>query len=94
MMGVNLTSRLEPFCHPQGAHSHHTRTCQTIGLIGKDSDIPLGFFLCLSVSRDEKRVLIQSRKAAQIISLPQAGFSYTCRLLAPGMMWAGGCQEM
>ena len=60
MMGVNLTSRLEPFCHPQGAHSHHTRTCQTIGLIGKDSDIPLGFFLCLSVSRDEKRVLKSS----------------------------------
>ena len=94
MMGVNLTSRLEPLCYPKGAHSHHTRTCQTIDLIGKDSDVPLGFSLWLSVSRDEKRALTQSRKAAQIISLPQAGFSYTCRRLSPGMVWAGRCQEM
>lgn len=42
MTGINLTSCLEPFCHLQGAHSRHTRTCQAMGLTGKNSDIPLG----------------------------------------------------
>lgn len=74
MMGVNLTSRLEPFCHPQGAHSPHTHTCQIIGLIGKDSDIPLGFFLCLSVSRDEKRALAHTEEKSSPDHLPSPGW--------------------
>lgn len=62
MMGINLTSHPEPSCHPQGAHSRHVHTLQTIGLIDRSEDIPLDFSLCLSVSRDEK--------AARIIFLP------------------------
>lgn len=42
----------------------------------------------------KERLLTQRRKAAEIISLPQAGFSYMCRLLAPRMVWAGRRQEM
>lgn len=89
MMGINLTSCPEPFCPPQGTHSHHTRTCQTIGLIGKNKDIPLAS-LCLTVSRDEKRTL-RERQENSLDHLSQAGLSY---MLATGF-WdcVGRCQE-
>lgn len=75
MMGVNLTSCLEPFCHLWGAHSRHTHTRQTTGLIGKDSDIPLGFSLCLSVSRDEQRALTVWQEISPDHLPSQAGLS-------------------
>lgn len=75
MMGINLTSCLEPFCHLRGAHSCHTHTCRTTGLIGKDSDIPLGFSLCLSVSRDEQRALTEWQKISPDHLPSQAGLS-------------------